>query len=138
MRLLMSMLALLLVVSASVNAAAIPTVTINIDSSVVNDSTTAWSGYEIELLGGGDFVAGAIASPFILDLGLSDSKKLVFSGAIVNIGESVDFDISVLAELKDFVLDFDGFKATPIAIPEPATMALLGLGAFGVIRRRAC
>ena len=134
MRLLSSAIALLLAVCTTANAAAM--LSINNNFGQVNSTGVDWVGYVIELESGATFdVGSASSSVFTLVAINSGADTLTFSGGTVVPTALVTFSFDVLV-----VPEANGSFKMPaystIAVPEPAIMSMLGLGAIGVIRKR--
>ena len=127
---------MLLAVSATVNAAAMFPITQSFGQ--FNGTTNDWIGYVIELEPGGMFdVSTGSSSVFTLDAINSDTDTLIFTGGPVVPTAMVTFtfDIMVVPDANGS-FKVPGYAATPIAVPEPAIMSMLGLGAISVIRKR--
>jgi hypothetical protein len=108
----------------------------HVTKTVTNSSTETWTGYILTL--GSYFAgdAGFVGSPDtdVFSLVSVSPTEVVFGGATLAPGETVvmDFDIDVTS-IGGF-----GFTMTQNPVPEPATVALLGLGGllFGAAMRR--
>ncbi len=102
--------------------------------TVENNTGFIWTGYVLELDQGENatfFGTASTSGPEFGTVTYPGDKTINFSGTeYVDIGESVTFN---------FVIDVpnfgDGFALTQTPIPEPATIALLGLGSILLLRR---
>lgn len=104
--------------------------------TVINSSDYAWDSYELTLAisenngGAGGFVNSPQSSVFT-SASLT-STSIVYSGSSVGIGDSVvlEFDVEVSST------GLFSFCLTQNPIPEPMTVAILGLGGIFLIRRK--
>ncbi len=134
MRLLSTAIIALLAVCTAVNAALL---TSEYTVKKYNPLTEECIGYQIDLTTPGAFdVLSANSDYFTLDVAQSNDTTLYFyGGTLLPIGGKVQFDFNVIA--PDTNPTSDGFTYTAIAVPEPGVMSLLGLGAFGLLKRRS-
>ena len=109
---------------------------IHISKEITNDNAVAWTSYELSLDESGDAVFDYTVTPtsnWYTVVDTSDTMNLTFSAPVaVPVGETVtlDFDINI-PTTGGF-----GFTMTQMAIPEPTTICLLGLGGLALLRKR--
>ena len=103
--------------------------------AVLNDNGSDWTAYTLTL---GPFDGLPLNATFVsgssdlLPIANVTPTQITFSGGTVLIGETLNMSFVVnVPTVGDF-----GFGLHQLAIPEPATMALLGLGSLLAIRRR--
>ncbi|MFA5292410.1 MAG: PEP-CTERM sorting domain-containing protein [Phycisphaerae bacterium] len=100
---------------------------------VTNGSGVAWTSYELTLSATGPTFTGTPSADLFSSAVISDGGlKITFSGGVVNP------DDEVLLNFRILVPTTGAFSVclTQTPIPEPATMALLGLGALALIRKK--
>jgi hypothetical protein len=100
---------------------------------VTNSSTVAWTSYELTLSATGPVFTGTPSSDLFSSAVISNGGlKITFSGGVVNPGDEV------LLNFRTLVSSTGTFSVclTQNPIPEPATIALLSIGALAFIRRK--
>lgn len=93
---------------------------------VTNESEAAWTVYSLTLGGNAAFVS---ASSNLLPVASVSPNYVRFSGGTVDPGETLEMTFTVNVPV---IGDFK-FCLTQLAIPEPASMLLLGLGGLGFL-----
>ncbi|MBN2063492.1 MAG: PEP-CTERM sorting domain-containing protein, partial [Sedimentisphaerales bacterium] len=128
-----------------VNAAAYFNAPINVYGAYPNATEKSWSGIKIQLVSPGVFVNydNISSDKFNFVLAESSDRELVFfGGEIVNPGDAIVFDFAnsyIKAEIESNGLAQVNYQFIPTpVVPEPATMAMLGLGGLAVLRKRVC
>ncbi len=102
--------------------------------NVENDGGFTWTDYRMMLPAGGDitFVNGTATSDR-MTVAVDSAYELLFSQPQVILpGETVTFEFDVLIPSTGGF----NFTLTQTPLPEPATMALMGLGGLGLLIRR--
>lgn len=97
--------------------------------TVTNDTEQTWTAYSLTLGGDAAFVS---ASSDLLPVASVSSNSVLFSGGTVASGETLKMSFVVNVPV---IGDFK-FCLTQLAIPEPASLFLLGLGGLGFLGRR--
>jgi hypothetical protein len=97
--------------------------------AVTNSNGTVWTAYSLTLGGNATFVSAS--SNLFSNVSVSDSYVL-FDGGSVGSGQTLEMSFVVnVPVIGDF-----SFCLTQLAIPEPASLTLLGLGALALYRRK--
>ena len=108
--------------------------TFTMQKNITNTTGITWTGYDLVLLGNSTFVNGTASSTkFNTHSFSADFKTLHFYApqSVLNT-ESVTLQVDINVPTTGL---FD-FTMAQHAIPEPATIMLIGLGALGMLRRR--
>lgn len=102
---------------------------LSMTKAVTNSNGNIWTAYSLTLGGNATFVSAS--SDLLPDVDLSDTY-ILFSGGTVDIGQTLNMAFVVnVPTIGDF-----SFCLTQLAIPEPASLSLLGLGVLSLIRRK--
>ena len=97
--------------------------------AVLNDNGHPWTAYSLTLSGNATFVSG---TSDLLPLVDYSPTQLVFSGGTVGIGDTLNMSFYVDVPVSGSF----SFCLTQLAITEPATLSLLGLGTLTLLRRK--
>lgn len=97
--------------------------------SVTNENGHVWTGYSLTLSGNATFVN---ASSDLLPVVSLQPQYVLFSGGTVQVNETLNMSFTVnVPTIGNF-----SFCLTQLAIPEPASLSLLGLGGLTLLRRK--
>jgi len=106
---------------------------VRITKYVTNETNAAWTGYTLTLnnaSAGVSFTGTPTSDGF--DDAVIAGNVITFSGGTVAVGEEVALNFRILVENSGSF----GWCVTQMAIPEPATLAMLGLGAVVLFRKK--
>lgn len=99
--------------------------------AVTNSNGTVWTAYSLTLGGNATFVSALNSNNLFSNVSVDDSYVL-FDGGSVGSGQTLEMSFVVnVPVIGDF-----SFCLTQLAIPEPASLTLLGLGALALYRRK--
>lgn len=97
--------------------------------SVKNENGHIWTAYSLTLSGNAAFVSAS--SDLLPDVSLQP-QYVLFSGGTVEQNETLNMSFTINVPASG---NFS-FCLTQLAIPEPASLALLGLGGLTLLRRK--
>jgi hypothetical protein len=126
---------------------------------VMNTGPAAWKGFKFKIFGEEgvdisrvDFVdfdisGGEMGDPVVEYFPTGDAVAHIYDIDNSVVGATIDFDFTsnvAIGSMVHFTINTDnsdvpvnfGLSIIPEAVPEPATMALLGFGALALIRRK--
>lgn len=106
--------------------------TFHVQKTIDNDTTFTWTSYELTLQGNATFLPGAFSDMFAT-VSYPTNQWIIFSApTAVEPGGSVTLDVDINVPTTGGF----NFTMTQLAVPEPATLSLLALGAGILFRRK--
>lgn len=116
--------------------AALSDSTVNISGGTVGDTFTAESGSTVNLFGTSFLIDGAELTALVLGEAFTTTERDVTLSGVLADGSAFDFDLnSAFSDSQDY---FDsGATLTVTLVPEPTSLALLGLGGLALATRRS-
>ncbi len=106
--------------------------TFHVQKTIDNDTTFTWTSYELTLQGDATFLPTAFSSMFAT-VSYPTNQWIIFSApTAVAPGGSVTLDVDINVPTTGSF----NFTMTQLAVPEPATLSLLALGAGIIFRRK--
>lgn len=104
-----------------------------VTKTVTNSSTITWTSYELTLSPTGPLFTGTPSSDVFSSAVISDGGlKITYSGGSLAPGNTVNLNFSILVSS----IGMFSVCLTQNPIPEPATIAMLSLGALAFFRRK--